>query len=547
MSFARLSVQDSHKTSTMADREAQREQLYCHACAHDWYRDERGLECPNCHAGAVEFIDQNNDPRNNRIDLTNDSDNGIEERSRSADALPQHPLHHHNPWANDAPDPEEEDIEHVTFDPVPGIHIHQTTYRSPPPPGQGFPDAFAPIFSSFAGMLNNGGAPRPGSGGPRSPFPPPFHQQFHANHNHPPILSNPMQPPNPPRVPINVHVFGAGDQSFNSIHAIMQTMLTSLQENSIHANNDPHAQHRGQLEGNPFNHLMQTLAQFHDPAGAAHGDAVFTDEAMDRIISQMMEQQGSAGSAPGPATAAAIAALPKKQADKDMVGTDGKAECSVCMDAVLLGDEVTVLPCKHWFHGDCVGAWLKEHDTCPHCRQGIMPKDGPADASSPRSPGQSPRQSQNPWGYGGGGSSNPPGGPQGILTPGQIFGTAQRMARPPPQAQASRQGRQVIPPMQPWAGEWTQPGMQHPYVPGGYPDYPEPRDYVQPPPAPHSSSRSYQPPTSPTPLDQSRRQSSSRRSSHGSGNGEGGSNGSPSSRIGGWWRNLRGGSSAEQR
>lgn len=522
----------------MADREARRELLYCHACENEWYNDGRGLECPNCHAGAVEFIEDNNDPRDNHIDLTTDSENGIEELGRHADALPPHPLHHHNPWANDAPDPDESDIEHVTFNPAPGIQIQQTTFRTGPPPGQGLQNAFAPIFSSFAGMLNNGAAPPPGSSDLRNPSPPPGHPQFLTNNDHPPTFMNPMNPRGAPRVRANIHVFGAGDQPLNSIHAIMQTMLASLPENAVYANNDPHAQHRGQLEGNPFDHLMQTLFQFRDPAGAAHGDAVFTDEAMDRIISQMMEQQG--GSAPGPATAAAIAALPKKQADKDMVGTDGKAECSVCMDAVLLGDEVTVLPCKHWFHGDCVGAWLKEHDTCPHCRQGIMPKDRPADANSPHSPGQSPRHGQNPWGFG---SSNAPGGPPGILVPGQIFGAAQLMARSPPQAQDRQGGQPPSPPsMQPIPGAWTQPGMQHPYVPGGYPGYPEPRDYVQSPPpqSPHQTL------TSPTPPEQPQRQSSSRGSSNGSGNGEG-SSGSPTSRIGGWWRNLRGGSSAEQR
>ena len=143
----------------------------------------------------------------------------------------------------------------------------------------------------------------------------------------------------------------------------------------------------------PFNLFAQLL----NPANARHGDAVYSEEALDRIISQFMEAQNGS-SAPGPASAAAIAALPKKKIDESMLGSDGKAECSVCMDNVNVGDEVTVLPCSHWFHGDCVGAWLKEHDTCPHCRQGIMPKDGgPGRVENiPRLPGQAPRISQPP-------------------------------------------------------------------------------------------------------------------------------------------------------
>lgn len=142
---------------------------------------------------------------------------------------------------------------------------------------------------------------------------------------------------------------------------------------------------------------LHLFAQLLNPANAQHGDAVYSEEALDRIISQFMEAQ-SGHSAPGPASAAAIAALPKKKVDDSMLGSDGKAECSVCMDNVSVGDDVTVLPCSHWFHGECVGAWLKEHDTCPHCRQGIMPKNSEAGRTddAPRQPGQAPRISQPP-------------------------------------------------------------------------------------------------------------------------------------------------------
>ncbi|KAL8693741.1 MAG: hypothetical protein Q9218_001486 [Villophora microphyllina] len=149
---------------------------------------------------------------------------------------------------------------------------------------------------------------------------------------------------------------------------------------------------------NAFPGLHQLFASVFNPANAAHGDAVYSQEALDRIISQFMDAHNGS-SAPGPASAQAISALPKKSVTKEMLGSDGKAECSVCMDNVELGDEVTVLPCSHWFHGECVGAWLKEHDTCPHCRQGIMPKDPPAgggEATQPRTPGQEPRNMQFP-------------------------------------------------------------------------------------------------------------------------------------------------------
>ena len=280
---------------------------------------------------------------------------------------------------------------------------------------------------------------------------------------------------------------------------MLATMLQSMQASMV----DPHGddgQHAGMPNLNTF--ITQML-------GGVSGDAVYSEEALDRIITQMMDQNHQ-GSAPGPASAAAIAALPKRPADKTMMGSDGKAECSVCMDAVDIGDEVTVLPCNHWFHGDCVGAWLKEHDTCPHCRAGIMPKEGGAGA--PRSPGQAPRHTQNPFPD----TSSPhPGNPP------SHNGINQRSPVP---------------------GAFTQPGMSQPYVPGGFQQYPEPQAFVLP-----------RGQLSPQPSQQSQRRRSSARG-NGNGNiqgsrnaGEGSSGSGQGSGVTGWFRNLRGGSSSGDR
>ena len=137
----------------------------------------------------------------------------------------------------------------------------------------------------------------------------------------------------------------------------------------------------GEGPPNPFALLGALL----NPATARHGDAVFSQEAFDRIMEQLAEQN-QMSTAPGPAAESAIKSLPTKTVEKDMLGSDGKAECSICMDDVELGSNVTLLPCTHWFHRDCVVAWLKEHDTCPHCRQPITkPEDQPPGSSRRRS------------------------------------------------------------------------------------------------------------------------------------------------------------------
>ena len=115
---------------------------------------------------------------------------------------------------------------------------------------------------------------------------------------------------------------------------------------------------------------MAVFGGFIHPRDSADADVVYSQEALDGVISQLMEQH-SGSNAPGPASDAAIASLPRIAIDLKMLGDTGKAECTICMDDVPVGQFVMSLPCGHWFHEACGTAWLKEHNTCPICRKGI--------------------------------------------------------------------------------------------------------------------------------------------------------------------------------
>jgi E3 ubiquitin-protein ligase RNF115/126 len=160
----------------------------------------------------------------------------------------------------------------------------------------------------------------------------------------------------------------------------------------------------------PFSAGLQDLlrALYGGPPGV-HGDHVYTQEDFDRIISQLMEQ--SAGSnAPPPASQAAIDRLERKKVDDEMLGPEGKAECTICIDELKKGEEVLVLPCKHWYHGECVTLWLREHNTCPMCRKPI--EEGPNGGNNNNSNNNNNRSgsggSAGPsrWGGGTPGSAN---------------------------------------------------------------------------------------------------------------------------------------------
>ena len=45
-------------------------------------------------------------------------------------------------------------------------------------------------------------------------------------------------------------------------------------------------------------------------------------------------------------------------------------KCSICLEKFKLNEECIILKlCNHGFHKDCVGGWLKQHNSCPLCRQ----------------------------------------------------------------------------------------------------------------------------------------------------------------------------------
>ncbi|KAH7684043.1 Zinc finger RING/FYVE/PHD-type protein [Dioscorea alata] len=49
--------------------------------------------------------------------------------------------------------------------------------------------------------------------------------------------------------------------------------------------------------------------------------------------------------------------------------------CAVCKDEIELEEKVKKLPCKHYFHSECIVPWLKMRNTCPVCRRELPTDD----------------------------------------------------------------------------------------------------------------------------------------------------------------------------
>ena len=392
------------------DATGPREVVYCHQCDNEWFQDTHGLICPRCEGDVTEIVGSSEDYISTHVLTSPQVDPNSDPRpplQRPSTPPDLDSLRNHNPWGDNGQDsdPEEADIEeHVQHGPN-GIVFTHTVRRSTPLYGNGRrnnrPETNTPdVMRNFQTMLGNLMGPQyqPGQAGRSgpdtlfSPFPPNFQgggfQMGGGEGQGPRIvggrftfttggqtrdaggperLGPPFEDlatydphPNITGRPIVIIDIRADPENLSRVIGSIFGPMAGA--------GGPGENNQGAQGGPPG--LAGLFAQLLNPANARAGDAVYSQEALDQIISTLMEQHPTSN-APGPAAAESIAALPKKKLDEQLLGPEGKGECSVCMDDVHIGDEVVSLPCSHWFHETCASAWLSEHNTCPICRKGI--------------------------------------------------------------------------------------------------------------------------------------------------------------------------------
>ncbi|KAH7133506.1 hypothetical protein EDB81DRAFT_695013 [Dactylonectria macrodidyma] len=387
------------------DATAGRDVVFCHACEYEWYRDQQGLTCPRCLGDITEIIEPANDPRN------------LGHRSSASTSPEIAPLRF---GGGDDSDPDEADINDL----APGLAFSRNTRTGPDHPHHHNP-AIDPVLERFLTMVSGFGPPRrTPSGGPHGPNQAGAgHTHVHTHANNQPAQETFMQPriqrttftsgsfsggttsvtfvSGPLHGPLHGGPAGAmpggpGPDPFQTYAppspsrprrtgGLRVTSVTvalganqppRIFSNIVQDLSPPEEGNRAPSENFPggptpgFARSLHDILNLLNPANAMAGDAVYSQEALDRIITGLMEANPQSNAAP-PASEAALQNLTRKPVDKEMLGGDDKVECTICIDEMKEGETVVYLPCNHWFHEACVVLWLKEHNTCPICRTPI--------------------------------------------------------------------------------------------------------------------------------------------------------------------------------
>ncbi|PTB64005.1 hypothetical protein BBK36DRAFT_1171449 [Trichoderma citrinoviride] len=349
------------------DATAGREVVYCHACSHEWYRDEQGLLCPSCDSDITEIVSPDNDPR----DFGGSETSSTEPPSYPIGAFDNDDDHHQTRGRGQHhdmdSDPDEADIEeHLGPH---GFHFRRSIRVRP---GDEHHDpAVDPVIERFLGMIQDfAPTQRPADGfRPRADEPRPAHAHPHIHRAtfvngsgsaSVTIFSGPSS-----------GFFGPGSPGHDHHGDLFQTFFSNVLRDV-----SPPVGGREAGGATPgFARGLQEILNLFNPAHAISGDAVYSQEALDQIITNLMEAHPTSNAAP-PASSEALANLDRRPVVDSMLEGDSKTECTICIDDMKVGDEAAFLPCKHWFHEECVVLWLKEHNTCPVCRASIEKAGG---------------------------------------------------------------------------------------------------------------------------------------------------------------------------
>lgn len=127
----------------------------------------------------------------------------------------------------------------------------------------------------------------------------------------------------------------------------------------------------------PRAHRPRTTSSFLDMLIGILGNYHQEESSMESIINYIMSNDPNRYGNP-PASKKSVEALEKMEVNESFLKfftNKNENSCSVCKDEFECKQQLVNLPCKHFFHDECILPWLKERNTCPTCRHELPTDD----------------------------------------------------------------------------------------------------------------------------------------------------------------------------
>merc|ERR1712129_445976 len=93
--------------------------------------------------------------------------------------------------------------------------------------------------------------------------------------------------------------------------------------------------------------------------------------ALDAIMASSLAPLGDTAAADVAAAPATDMAFVERHTCTSVWAGPAGAECVICIQDLVDGDEVRTMPCGHTFHRECMDVWLQRSRFCPLCRRPI--------------------------------------------------------------------------------------------------------------------------------------------------------------------------------
>ncbi|KAL1205866.1 E3 ubiquitin-protein ligase RING1-like [Cardamine amara subsp. amara] len=93
------------------------------------------------------------------------------------------------------------------------------------------------------------------------------------------------------------------------------------------------------------------------------------------LIGQMFDNEDGGIMGSPPASKTVVDDLPVVEITSEELSNGNVIVCAICKDDVLVEEKVKKLPCKHYYHGECIIPWLGIRNTCPVCRYELPTDD----------------------------------------------------------------------------------------------------------------------------------------------------------------------------